>query len=70
MPAAGYGTAFLGNMYEPRTYRHWISGDDLVSFNVSVRETDLYIRAQSKLEKQALESIQKFQADVKRATDK
>jgi ApbE superfamily uncharacterized protein (UPF0280 family) len=59
MPAAGYGTAFLGQMYEPRTYRHWISGDDLVSFNVSVRETDLYIRAQSKLEKQALESIQR-----------
>jgi ApbE superfamily uncharacterized protein (UPF0280 family) len=46
-------------MYEPRTYRHWISGDDLVSFNVTVRETDLYIRATGNLEKQALESVQK-----------
>lgn len=46
-------------MYEPRTYRHWISGDDLVSFNVTVRETDLYIRAQGNLEKQALDSIKK-----------
>jgi ApbE superfamily uncharacterized protein (UPF0280 family) len=46
-------------MYEPRTYRHWISGDDLVSFNVTVRETDLYIRAQSNLTGQALESINK-----------
>jgi uncharacterized protein len=45
-------------MYEPRIYRHRISEDDLVSFNVTVRETDLYIRAQSNLEKQALESIQ------------
>jgi ApbE superfamily uncharacterized protein (UPF0280 family) len=59
MPAAGYGIAFLGQMYEPRTYRLWISEDDLVSFNATVRETDLYIRAQSKLEKQALESIQR-----------
>jgi uncharacterized protein len=59
MPAAGYGIAFLGNMYEPRTYRHRISEDDLVSFDVTVRETDLYIRAQSKLEKQALESIRR-----------
>jgi ApbE superfamily uncharacterized protein (UPF0280 family) len=59
MPAAGYGTAFLNQMYEPRIYRHWISGDNLVSFNATVRETDLYIRAQSNLEKQALESIQR-----------
>jgi ApbE superfamily uncharacterized protein (UPF0280 family) len=46
-------------MYQPRTYRHWISGDDLVSFNVTVRETDLLIRARSNLEQQALESVQK-----------
>lgn len=46
-------------MYEPRTYRHRISKDDLVSFNVTVRETDLYIRAQSNLTSQTQESIQR-----------
>jgi ApbE superfamily uncharacterized protein (UPF0280 family) len=46
-------------MYEPRTYRHWISSDDLVSFNVTVRETDLYIRANSNLEIRALESVKR-----------
>ncbi|OGN90872.1 MAG: thiamine biosynthesis protein ApbE [Chloroflexi bacterium RBG_13_48_17] len=44
-------------MYQPRTYRHWIKDDDLVSFNVTVKETDLYIRAASNLEAEALEAV-------------
>jgi ApbE superfamily uncharacterized protein (UPF0280 family) len=44
-------------MYQPRTYRHWIKNDDLVSFNVIVKETDLYISAQINLETEARESI-------------
>jgi ApbE superfamily uncharacterized protein (UPF0280 family) len=46
-------------MYQPRTYRHWIKNDVLVSFNVTVKETDLYIRAASNLEAEALEAVVK-----------
>jgi len=38
-------------MYEPRAYRHWIEGKDLIPFNVTVKETDLYIRASSNLKR-------------------
>jgi ApbE superfamily uncharacterized protein (UPF0280 family) len=44
-------------MYQPRTYRHWIKEDDLVSFNVTVKETGLYIRAASNLEAEALKAV-------------
>jgi ApbE superfamily uncharacterized protein (UPF0280 family) len=47
-------------MYQPRTYRRWIKDDDLVSFNVVVRETDLYIRAASNLEAVATEAVIKY----------
>jgi len=40
-------------MYQPRTYRHWVKGDDLASFSVVVKETDLYIRAASNLRRRA-----------------
>ena len=35
--------------YQPRTYRHWIEGKDLIPFNVTVKETDLYILATTDL---------------------
>ena len=38
-------------MYEPKTYRHWIKNADLVNFAVTVKETDLYIRARRNLSK-------------------
>ena len=44
-------------MYQPRTYRRWIRDDDLVSFDVAIKETDLYIRAASNLEAQAIEAV-------------
>ena len=44
-------------MYQPRTYRHWVKDDDLVSFRVSVRETDLYIRATRNLEAEATQVV-------------
>lgn len=47
-------------MYEPRVYRHWVKGNDLVSFNVMVKETDLYIRASSNLEPEALKLVEKY----------
>lgn len=51
-------------MYEPRTYRHWIRDDELVSFTVVVRETDLFIRARSNLKQIALDSVIKCRAQI------
>jgi ApbE superfamily uncharacterized protein (UPF0280 family) len=51
-------------MYQPRSYRCWIKDDDLVSFNVTVKETDLYIRASSNLEAEALEAVIKHRTPL------
>jgi len=47
-------------MYEPRTYRHWVKDQDLVSFNIAIKETDLYIRASTNLKRKAYKSILKY----------
>lgn len=47
-------------MYQPRTYRHWVQGQDLVSFNVVVKETDLYIRASANLKSKAYKLVLKY----------
>ncbi len=47
-------------MYEPRTYRHWIEGKDLIPFNVTVKETDLYIRATADLQRKAHRLVLKY----------
>ena len=44
-------------MYEPRFYRSWSTDHDLVSFNVVVKETDLYIRARRNLEDRSRETV-------------
>lgn len=46
-------------MYQPRTYRHWINDDRLIAYNVTVKETDLYIRTVTDLRKKALNSVLK-----------
>ena len=43
-----------------RTYRHWVKGKDLVSFNVRVKETDLYIRATTSLKRRATRLVVKY----------
>ena len=47
-------------MYEERTYRNSVKTDDLVNFEVIVKETDLLIRAERDLSKEARESILKY----------
>ena len=47
-------------MYEERTYRNLVKTDDLVNFEVIVKETDLLIRAERDLSKEARESILKY----------
>ena len=53
-------------MYEPRTYRHWVKGKDLISFNVVVKETDLYIRASSNLKRKAHKLVLKYRDILER----
>ena len=53
-------------MYEPRIYRYWIKDSDLVSFNITEKQTDLYIRARRNLKDKALKSLQKHRAILER----
>ena len=53
-------------MYEPRVYRHWIKDGDLVSFNVVIKQTDLYIRARRNLKNKALKSVQKHRTSLEK----
>lgn len=47
-------------MYEERTYRDLVKTDDLVKFEVVVKETDLLIRAERDLSRESRESILKY----------
>lgn len=51
-------------MLGARFYRNWIKDDDLVSFNVTVRQTDLYVRARSNLKDKALDSLLRHRAHL------
>jgi ApbE superfamily uncharacterized protein (UPF0280 family) len=51
-------------MYEPRVYRHSIVEKDLVSFNTTIRETDLFIMAHTNLQAEALQAIRKYRAPL------
>jgi ApbE superfamily uncharacterized protein (UPF0280 family) len=51
-------------MYEPRTYRHWVTDKSLVGFNVVVKETDLYIRATSDLKRKAHRLVLKYRQQL------
>ncbi len=48
------------SLYEARTYRHWVRGKDLISFNIVVKETDLYIRATTNLRRKANKLVLKY----------
>jgi len=53
-------------MYQPRTYRHWVKGDDMASFSVVVKETDLYIRAASNLHRKAHRLVLKYRGSLEK----
>jgi ApbE superfamily uncharacterized protein (UPF0280 family) len=46
-------------MYQPREYRRWVSACDLVTYNVCIKETDLYIRTCINLEPLARNILKK-----------
>jgi ApbE superfamily uncharacterized protein (UPF0280 family) len=47
-------------MYEKRTYRNLVRTDDLVKFEVIVKETNLLVRAERDLSKETRESVLKY----------
>ena len=51
-------------MHEPRFYRHWIKDGGLISFNVVVAQTDLYIRSQRNVKDKALDSVLKHRGSL------
>ena len=57
-------------MYEPKTYRHWVKDKDLISFNVVVKETDLYIRASHNLKRKAHKLVLKYRDTLERYSER
>ncbi len=51
-------------MHEPRFYRQWIKDDDLVSFELTVKQTDLCIRSRRNLKDKALDSVLKHRGSL------
>lgn len=47
-------------VFEPRTYRNSVHGTDLVGFTVTVKETDLFIRAGKNLKSKAERLVVKY----------
>ncbi len=56
-------------MYQPRTYRNWVRDNDLISFSVVVKETDLYIRASTNLKRKAHKLVLKYRAILEKYID-
>jgi ApbE superfamily uncharacterized protein (UPF0280 family) len=56
--------------YQPRVYRQWVEGKDLISFSVSVKETDLYIRAVSNLQRKARRLVLKYRRQLESYVEK
>jgi ApbE superfamily uncharacterized protein (UPF0280 family) len=56
--------------YQPRTYRHWVEGKDLIAFNVMFKETDLYIRASSNLQRKARRLVLKYRQQLEQYIEK
>ncbi|APV44110.1 hypothetical protein Dform_00756 [Dehalogenimonas formicexedens] len=56
-------------MYQPRTYRKCHESADLVSFTVSVKETNLFISAKSDLERKARKLVLKYRSILEKYVD-
>ena len=52
--------------YQERTYRNFISSDNLGSFNVIVQETDLLVHAAKPFEKLTLEMVLKHRGFIEK----
>jgi ApbE superfamily uncharacterized protein (UPF0280 family) len=54
------------DIYQPRTYRHRIESAGLVTFTVAVKETDLYVRAASNLQRKTRRLVLKYRTQLER----
>ena len=52
------------------TYRSWITGKDLVSFTVTVKETELFIRARQNLQSKAFRIVLKYREQLEKYIDR
>lgn len=57
-------------MYQEKAYRHSVRTDDLVKFEVIVRETDLLIRAEKDLSLEAREAVLKYRSQIEAYIEK
>ena len=63
--AASQGHDFAADSFSTlRFYRNWIKDSDLVSFSVTEKQTDLYIRSRRNLKNKALKSLLKHRASL------
>ena len=53
-------------MYRPRTYRSWSESADLVSFTVSIKETNLFVSARCDLERKTHRLALKYRTILER----
>lgn len=53
-------------MYEPKTYRKWVKGKDLISFNVVLKETDLHVSALTNLRSKTERLVVKYREKLER----
>ena len=51
-------------MYLLRTYRNLDKNEKLISFQVSIKETDLYLKAQKNLKKEARDSVFYYRSEI------
>ena len=59
-------TSMKEDKYQPKVYRHWIESKDLAAFTVKVKETDLYIRAASNLQRKAHRMVFKYRRQLEK----
>ncbi|MBN1160510.1 MAG: UPF0280 family protein [Dehalococcoidales bacterium] len=50
--------------FQPKLYRHWVEGKDLAEFTVTLKETDLYIRAASDLQRKTRRITLKYRQQL------
>ncbi len=51
-------------MFEERTYRNLVKTEDLIPFRVTIRETDLFLLAQRKLESETREAVIRYRWQI------
>lgn len=69
LPSPRHGSTFLSMKtqgFQPKVYRHWVEGKDLAEFTVTVKETDLYIKAATNIQRKAQRIVLKYRQQLER----